>query len=54
MKKTLTVVMAMGLALAFVGCGSKEATTDAQTATEAVILILRQKTPTGFSRALMS
>ena len=34
MKKTLTVVLAMGLALAFVGCGSKEAATVTETATE--------------------
>ena len=34
MKKTLAVVLTMGLALSFVGCGSKEATQVAETATE--------------------
>jgi uncharacterized protein (UPF0333 family) len=36
MKKTLAVVLTMGLALSFVGCGSKAATETAETATEAV------------------
>ena len=35
MKKTLAVVLTMGLALSFVGCGSKEATQVADTAAEA-------------------
>ena len=34
MKKTLAVLLTMGLALSFVGCGSKEATQVAETATE--------------------
>lgn len=36
MKKTLAVVLTMGLALSFVGCGSKATTETAETATEAV------------------
>ncbi|ADL32968.1 hypothetical protein bpr_I0219 [Butyrivibrio proteoclasticus B316] len=36
MKKTLAVVLTMGLALAFVGCGKQEVTEVAETATEAV------------------
>ena len=34
MKKTLAVLLTMGLALSFVGCGSKEAAQVAETATE--------------------
>ena len=36
MKKTLAVVLTMGLALSFVGCGNKTATETVETATEAV------------------
>ncbi len=50
MKKTLAVVLTMGLALSFVGCGSKEATQVADTATEAASAV--QETVTEVTEAV--